>query len=109
MTDITQTALGQPVEYEPDFYDGLCEWRDEDGNTALRVVRMIEEVLLTPGEGIGRPKRLAGIPGGWSRRITRHHRLYYIVTPAGLTFVSCRGHDFPEPLRAELCQRAARA
>lgn len=108
MVDITQTATGLPVEWADGFLEQLCLWRDKNLSTAQKVVRLIEAVLATPGEGIGRPKRLATVPGVWSRRITRHHRLHYVVTDTCLTFISCRGHDFPEELRDELRHLARR-
>lgn len=92
--------------FDQQMYDDLVAWRDgPDQETAQRVVELIELVIEHPKEGRGRPKRLSGLPGVWSRRITQHHRLFYAIEDGGLRFISCRGHDFPEHLRADIRDR----
>ena len=100
--DLSTTADGRPVEWDERFYSDLCRWRDEDPVVGRKVVEMVEYVLFAPGQGPGRPKRLAGYPGLWSRRVTKTHRLFYVVTSDSLRFLACRGHELPEHLYEEL-------
>ena len=59
----------------------------------LRINRMIDEALRSPGDGIGKPERLrADLSGFWSRRITEEHRLVYAVEGDVITVVQCKYH-----------------
>lgn len=90
------------VTYEPEIYDQLCRWRDEDPDTGRRVVELMELAMVNPTKSRGRPKRLGGLPGVWSMRITKEHRLFYYANGTELRFLSCWGHDLPDELWDEL-------
>jgi toxin YoeB len=83
------------VTYHPQMLVDLTWYRDHDRETGQRAVEMIEEATDTPEEGTGRPKRLAGLPNLWSRRINHHHRLNYLLLDGEIRFISCRDHDMP--------------
>lgn len=94
---------GRAVTYEPGFYDDLVRWRDNDPRTGARVVELIESAIEHPKKaGRGRPKRYGGLPGVWSMRISRAHRLFYVVHEGKLRFLSCRGRDLHPELVCEL-------
>jgi toxin YoeB len=58
-----------------------------------RVNKLIEEVLRSPFEGIGKPEPLKeNLAGFWSRRIDDTHRLVYAVEDEYLTIIACRYH-----------------
>ncbi|HVX31441.1 MAG TPA: Txe/YoeB family addiction module toxin, partial [Nitrolancea sp.] len=60
--------------------EDLAYWVNTDRKTALRILRLMEEVLSNPFQGIGKPEPLKHLdPGLWSRRITQEHRLVYLV------------------------------
>ena len=66
---------------------------ETDTKTALRILRIIEEIQRNPFEGIGKPEPLKGdFKGFWSRRITEEHRLIYKYTDHQLIIHSCRFH-----------------
>jgi len=66
-------------------------WIENDRKTALRILRLIEEIRRTPFEGIGKPEPLKGdFKGFWSRRITDEHRIIYKYTEHQLIIHSCR-------------------
>ena len=68
-------------------------WIENDKKTALRILRLIEEIRRTPFEGIGKPEPLKGdFKGFWSRRITDEHRIIYKYTESQLIIHSCRFH-----------------
>ena len=55
-------------------------WDRSDRKTALRLLRIVEDVLRHPFTGIGKPEPLKrGLSGLWSRRLTQEHRVVYEV------------------------------
>ena len=60
---------------------------------ALRVMKLIEEILRDPFVGTGKPEPLKYLGSGvWSRRITQEHRLTYLVRDKRIDFLQCRCH-----------------
>ena len=58
-----------------------------------RINQLIEDILRTPFEGIGKPEPLKGdLSGYWSRRINDEHRLVYTVKANDLIVITCRYH-----------------
>lgn len=75
------------------FRDDLAYWIATNPRLALRIMRMIEEVLRDPFAGIGKPEPLKhGLRGRWSRRITDEDRMEYSVGTAGIYFRRARSH-----------------
>lgn len=76
-----------------DFRRDLTYWIETHPRTALRIMRMIEEVLADPGSGIGKPEPLQYDMGGqWSRRITGMHRMVYRIRNFDVLFAMARWH-----------------
>ena len=68
-------------------------WQGQAKKTLKRVNKLIEEVLRSPFEGIGKPEPLKeNLAGFWSRRIDDTHRLVYAVEDEYLTIIACRYH-----------------
>jgi toxin YoeB len=68
-------------------------WQGQDKKTLKRVNKLIEEVLRSPFEGIGKPEPLKeNLAGFWSRRIDDTHRLVYAVEDEHLIIIACRYH-----------------
>ena len=75
------------------FMEELTHWIETDRATALKVMKLIEDVRRHPFEGLGKPEALKHFGGNvWSRRITKEHRLVYEVTGEGVQFAQCRYH-----------------
>jgi Txe/YoeB family toxin of toxin-antitoxin system len=54
---------------------------------------LIQDILRSPQEGIGKPESLKhNLSGYWSRRITEEHRIVYKQFEHGITFVQMRYH-----------------
>jgi toxin YoeB len=71
----------------------LAYWIEIDPRIALRIMRLIEDIMRDPYRGIGKPEPLRHrSAGAWSRRITDEHRIIYEVNPAGVVFSVARGH-----------------
>ena len=68
-------------------------WVRTDRKMALRLLRIIEDTLRRPFEGLGKPEPLRGaLAGPWSRRLTQEHRVVYEVADDGVRFVQARYH-----------------
>lgn len=71
----------------------LAYWIQMDTRIALRIMRLIEDIMRNPYSGIGKPEPLRHrSAGAWSRRITEEHRMIYEVNPNGVVFTHARGH-----------------
>lgn len=67
--------------------------QEHDRKLLKRVNLLIQDILRSPFEGIGKPEPLkADLTGYWSRRITDEHRLVYAATATEVTIVACRYH-----------------
>jgi toxin YoeB len=68
----------------------------ETAKTALsrnRINRLVQNALVSPFDGIGKPEPLKeNLSGYWSRRIDETNRLVYQVTDEYITVISCRYH-----------------
>lgn len=75
------------------FRQDLSWWIATHPRTALRVMRLIEEIVRDPFVGTGKPEALRHTRDGeWSRRITDADRLVYLVQGAAVYFVAARWH-----------------
>jgi toxin YoeB len=78
---------------EKECLEDLRWWVETDRKTALRVFALIEALMRTPFEGIGKPELLRHLgPNLWSRRITNEHRLVYLVTDDRIHLLQARYH-----------------
>lgn len=76
-----------------EFRRDLTFWIETHPRTALRIMRMIEEVLADPRRGVGKPEPLLhDMAGQWSRRITDEHRMVYQVRDSVVLFAMARWH-----------------
>ncbi len=79
--------------FQPEFREDLRWWVEEDRRTAMRAVRIVEEVLRDPFRGIGKPEPLKYLGEGlWSRRLTQEHRIVYMVREHRIDFLQARYH-----------------
>jgi len=77
----------------PEFREDLRHWVQTDRKTALRVLELVEDALRDPFTGVGKPEPLKHLlAGAWSRRITREHRLVYLVRDDRIDFLQARYH-----------------
>jgi toxin YoeB len=69
-------------------------WRKTGNKTILKKIeKLVDAILETPFEGIGKPEPLKhNLSGCWSRRIDKEHRLVYEVTDSLITVLSMKGH-----------------
>ena len=79
--------------FHSEFREDLRYWVKTDKKIALKILEMVEAVVRSPFEGIGKPEPLRYLGSGvWSRRISQEHRLVYVVKKDQIDFVQCRYH-----------------
>jgi toxin YoeB len=79
--------------FEPEFREDLTWWVENERRVAVRILRLVEAVMRDPFAGEGKPEPLKSLgPGVWSRRITREHRLVYLVASDRIHFLQARYH-----------------
>lgn len=75
------------------FREDLRYWVSEDRAVALRAFDLIEATMRDPFTGIGKPEPLRySLAGAWSRRLTKEHRIVYLVAEDRITFLQARYH-----------------
>ncbi len=69
-------------------------FKKNDKNTLRKIIQLIENIKITPYEGLGKPEALKNnLSGYWSRRINQEHRLVYKIEDNTIIIVaSCRFH-----------------
>jgi toxin YoeB len=71
----------------------LRYWVKTDRAGAVRAIDLVQAVLKDPFQGIGKPEPLRfELQGCWSRRITREHRIVYLVERDRIVFLQARHH-----------------
>lgn len=79
--------------FHPEFREDLRFWVETERQTALRALALVEAILRDPFRGVGKPEPLKYLaPGAWSRRLTREHRVVYLVSPDRVDFLQARYH-----------------
>lgn len=79
--------------FEPEFREDLRYWVKLDRKVALRLLKIVEDVLHDPFAGIGKPEPLRYLaPNTWSRRLTQEHRIVYLVKHESIHFLQARYH-----------------
>jgi len=79
--------------FHTEFREDLGYWVKIDRKVAIRILDIVEAIMQSPFEGIGKPEPLRYLGGGvWSRRITQEHRIVYVVGDDKIDFVQCRYH-----------------
>ena len=54
--------------------------------------KILRDIDRNPFTGIGKPEKLKGRPGEWSRRIDGYHRLVYKIENDEIIIIECGGH-----------------
>ena len=79
--------------FSQQMLEDLNFWVRADRRVALRILRIVDDTLQDPSQGLGKPERLRGaLAGFWSRRVTQEHRLVYQVTDDEIRFLQARYH-----------------
>ena len=89
---MSKTKIRDAV-FQPEFREDLEYWIKTDRKTALRALKIVEEIMRNPFQGIGKPEPLRYLASGtWSRRLTQEHRIVYLVRDERIDFLQARYH-----------------
>ena len=81
------------LTFTPLGWDDYQWFQQHDRRLLKRVNQLIQDILRSPFDGIGKPEPLKGdLSGYWSRRINDEHRLVYGVKTDDVIVVACRYH-----------------
>lgn len=81
------------VVFDQMFIEDLCDLVKIDRKIELKMFDLIDAVLRDPFTGIEKPEPLRYLhTGAWSRRITREHRIVYLVCDGQIDFLQARYH-----------------
>jgi toxin YoeB len=81
------------LAWDKNGWSDYLYWQQQDKKTLKRINRLVQNVLVSPFDGIGKPEPLKeNLSGYWSRRIDETNRLVYQVTDEYITVISCRYH-----------------
>jgi len=79
--------------FQPEFVEDLRFWVKHHRKTARRALDLVDAILRDPFAGIGKPEPLKLLGSGtWSRRLTREHRIVYLVSDDRVDFLQGRFH-----------------
>jgi len=90
---LTGKAVDRLAVFDPSFIEDLRHWVETDRRTAKRLLDIVEAVLRSPFDGIGKPEPLKYLGRDvWSRRLTQEHRCVYLVRHDRVVFLQGRYH-----------------
>lgn len=93
MSSRGERNLTREAVFQPEFLEDLEYWVEVDRKMALRVIKMVREIVRNPFEGIGKPEPLKyELSGAWSRRLNKEHRIVYLVGDDRIDFLKARYH-----------------
>ncbi len=79
--------------FEEQAWSDYQYWIRTDKKVLKRINLLIKDIQRTPFDGIGDPEPLKyNWSGFWSRRITKEHRLVYLVESKAISIAQCRFH-----------------
>ncbi len=81
------------MEFDLHAFEDLTWWVEKERKTALRILKIINDIKRSPFKGIGKPEPLKHeLAGCWSRRINEEHRIIYQVLDDRIRILACRYH-----------------
>jgi len=81
------------LEFDPNAFQDLSWWIQNDKNMAIKIIKLIEDIVRNPEEGLGKPEKLKyELSGCWSRRINKEHRIVYQIFPEKIKILACKFH-----------------
>ncbi|NLL36480.1 MAG: Txe/YoeB family addiction module toxin [Fretibacterium sp.] len=85
--------MHEDTVFSPTAFEDFLYWAQNDRKTLAKIKALISDIHRNGlMEGLGKPEKLLGQPGEYSRRITSEHRLVYRLDGERLKILSCRGH-----------------
>lgn len=84
-------TIVRKLAWDKNGWSDYLYWQQQDKKTLNRINRLVQNTLVSPFDGIGKPEPLKeNLSGYWSRRIDETNRLVYQVSDKYITVISCR-------------------
>ena len=85
--------MSRQLAFDRNGWEDYTYRQGQDRKTLKRINLLIQDVLMDPFTGTGKPEPLKHIlSGAWSRRIDEAHRLVYLVTDTHIVVLQARDH-----------------
>jgi toxin YoeB len=79
--------------YTDDFLTEVSWLKKHNRRLLKKISLLCDAVAINPSDGIGKPEKLLGSAGLWSRRIDKKNRLIYeILDEEQVKMISCKDH-----------------
>ena len=79
--------------FEDKGFDDYNYWIHTDIRTVDKIIDLLKNIDRNgPLNGIGKPEKLKGRKGMYSRRIDKENRLVYKYSEGNTIILSCKGH-----------------
>ena len=81
------------LTFSSEAWDDYLFWQKNDIQILKRINLIINDIVRSPHDGIGKPEPLKhALSGYWSRRINDEHRIVYKVLDDQVLIVQLRYH-----------------
>ena len=67
------------LKWDEDAWNDYLYWQTQDKKTLKRINAILNDIMRSPFDGIGKPELLKYRKGYWSRRIDEKNRLVYRI------------------------------
>ena len=85
--------MNKKLTFLKEGWEDYLYWQTQDKKTLKRINALLQDILRSEFEGIGKPEALTGdFAEYWSRRIDDKNRLIYRVTNEFIEIAGCRTH-----------------
>ncbi len=79
--------------WDTNAWEDYVWWQSQDRQVLRRINLLIQDIVRSGNQGIGKPEPLKyDFAGYWSRRITDEHRIVYKLAENEIRIASCRYH-----------------
>ena len=81
------------LTFLPQAWEDYVYWQTQDKKTLKRINLLIQDIMRSPFDGLGKPEPLReNLSGWWSRRIDDTNRIVYKVEPNTIVVAQCKTH-----------------
>ena len=81
------------LTFLPQAWEDYVYWQTQDKKTLKRINLLIQDIMRSPFDGLGKPEPLReNLAGWWSRRIDEHNRIVYRPEADNIIIASVRDH-----------------
>lgn len=81
------------LTFLPQAWQDYVYWQTQDKKTLKRINLLIQDIMRSPFDGLGKPEPLReNLSGWWSRRIDDTNRIVYKVEADAIVVAQCKTH-----------------